>query len=206
MKNNTDITGKSKAHFNSTAANYDASYDGKFTEKMYAPLIAELRKSPSGKLLDVGCGNGNTLVPLADTSLELFGLDLSNAMIEEAKKRLLSRAELCVGNAEVLPYGDGVFDIVVCNASFHHYPKPDAVLEEMNRVMKPGAMLYIGESYVPQPGRFFMNLFIRFSSDGDFHIYGEKELSGMLERHSFEVRQITKTAEHAVLYISVRKA
>ena len=203
---NTNIVEKSKAHFDATAANYDASSDGQFTGKMYAPLIAALRKSPGGKLLDVGCGNGNTLVSLIDTSLELFGLDLSDAMIEEAKKRLSTRAELCVGNAETLPYGDGVFDIVVCNASFHHYPKPDAVLEEMHRVMKPGAILYIGESYIPQPGRFFMNLFIRFSPDGDFHIYGEKELRKMLAQHGFAMRQITKTAGHAVLYTAVKNS
>ena len=203
---NTNIIEKSKAHFDATARNYDASSDGQFTEKMYAPLVAELRKSSSGKLLDVGCGNGNTLVPLMDTPLTLFGLDLSDEMIEEAKKRLSSRAELSVGNAEALPYGDNVFDIVVCNASFHHYPKPDAVLEEMHRVMKPGAILYIGESFVPQPGRFFMNLFIRFSADGDFHIYGQKELTQMLAQHGFAMRQVTKTAEHAVLYTAVKNA
>lgn len=50
---NTSIVEKSKAHFDATAANYDASSDGQFTEKMYAPLIAELRKSAGGKLLSI---------------------------------------------------------------------------------------------------------------------------------------------------------
>lgn len=200
MKNSV-TTDKSKRHFDSTAVDYNNSSDGKFTEKMYAPLLAELRKQQSGKLLDVGCGNGNILEPLSDTELQLFGIDLSDKMIEEAGKRLNGRAKLQTANAEKLPFDGNMFDILVCNASFHHYPNPDAVLTEMNRVMKNSALLYIGESYIPGVARLFMNLFIRFSPDGDFHIYGKRELTRLLEIHGFKVIGFRKPAEHAALYI-----
>ena len=45
-------------------------------------------------------------------------------MIEEAGKKLGKAARLQVGDAEQLPYKDNFFDVVVCNASFHHYPNP----------------------------------------------------------------------------------
>ena len=206
MKYTDDAIQKSKAHFDSTAKDYDNSSDGKFTEHMYAPLIKELRKSKSGNLLDVGCGNGNVLAPLSDTGLELYGIDLSQAMIEEAKKRLNDSAALSTANAEELPFEDKKFDILVCNASFHHYPKPKAVLSEMNRVMRKNAILYIGETYLPGFACFLMNLFIRFSPDGDFHIYGKRELIRLLQAHGFKLVGIQKTAEHAVLYIAEKTA
>ena len=202
MSKHKDFIWKSKTHFDSTAKDYDNSSDGKFTEKMYTPMLAELRKHQSGTLLDVGCGNGNILAPLSDTGLQLFGIDLSENMIEEAKKRLNGRAKLQVANAEKLPFNDNMFDIIVCNASFHHYPNPDTVLTEMNRVMKQNAVLYIGESYISGFLRFMMNLFIRFSPDGDFHIYGKRELTHLLEVHGFELKQFQKTTEHSALFVA----
>lgn len=198
----SEVIERSKKHFNSTAGDYDNSSDGRFTERMYAPLLTALRKHQSGTLLDVGCGSGNILEPLSDTALQLVGIDLSENMIEEAGKRLNGRAQLKIANAEKLPFDDNAFDILVCNASFHHYPRPDMVLTEMNRVMKMNSVLYIGESYIPGIARLFMNLFIRFSPDGDYHIYGKKELIHLLDAHGFRLINFSQTAEHAALYIA----
>ena len=205
MRNKLDITEKSKRHFDSTAENYDDSSDGKFTGKMYNALLAELGKHKDGVWLDAGCGNGNVLEPLTNTALQLYGIDLSDKMMEEADKRLNGRAKLQTANAERLPFGDGMFDILVCNASFHHYPNPNAVLDEMNRVMRKGAFLYIGESYVAGAARLFMNIFIRFSSDGAFRIYGKRELTRLLEAHGFKLTGFMKTAKHAVLYTAIKQ-
>lgn len=202
MKRNNNAIEKSKKHFDSTAKSYNQSGDGQFTERMYESLLTEIRKNKTGTLLDVGCGNGNILVPLANSGLTLYGIDLSDAMIEEAAKRLNNRAKLHTANAEKLPFENEMFDILVCNASFHHYPKPETVLDEMNRVMKSNSLLYIGESYIPTIMRKIMNMFIRFSPDGDYHIYGKKELSGLLYAHGFEIIDILDVAEHAVLYVA----
>ena len=52
-------------------------------------------------------------------------------MIEMAKKNLGNSAELKVGDSEYMPWKDNFFDVIVCNASFHHYPNPEKVLSEM---------------------------------------------------------------------------
>lgn len=167
-----DIKKKSKEYFNESAKCYNDSFDGKFVKPMYKDLLAEIAKVTAGNLLDVGCGNGNVLLALADSNLNLYGIDLSDEMIEQSEKRLAKRAELYMADAEKLPFKDGFFDVLVCNASFHHYPHPMVVLKEMRRVIKKNALLLIGEGYVVQPFRFFLNLSFHFSKSGDFHRKG----------------------------------
>lgn len=194
------FTEKSKKHYNKTAASYDESSDGKFVKPMYESLVEKIKTVSAENLLDVGCGNGNVLSALAGTDLKLYGADLSEEMIKEAGRRLGERVNLEVADAEKLPFDDNFFDLLICNASFHHYPHPDAVLSEMHRVLRKGAVLLIGEGLFKQPGRFFMNLFIRFSDGGDFHCYGKKELSLMLKNSGFEVTEIIDTGKRTVLY------
>lgn len=200
-----DSKHKSKRHFDSTAANYNASHDGKFCADMYTPLIEVIHKVKGENLLDLGCGNGNLLVQLVKDGYALTGVDLSEAMIEQARQRLDDYAELIVADAEYLPFPADAFDVLVCNASFHHYPDPEAVLKEMHRVLRPGGTLLIGECYMSQPLRAVMNVLIRFSPDGDHHFYGKRELSSLLETHGFASQSISKTGKHTILYIARTK-
>lgn len=200
-----DIQERSKRHFDSIAANYNDSHDGKFCADMYAPLIQAIYKAGVGKLLDLGCGNGNLLVQLVKDGFALTGVDLSEAMIEQAKQRLNDYAELIVADAGHLPFQAGTFDILVCNASFHHYPDSKDALKEMRRVLRPGGELLIGECYMPQPFRALMNALLRFSPGGDHHFYGKRELSVLLETHGFATRKIIKTGKHTVLYVASAK-
>lgn len=193
---------KSIKHFNSTAKEYDSSFDGKFVKVMYEPLLDELKKSAEGKLLDVGCGTGNILCKLVNGKRELFGIDLSENMVRECRRRMESNAEIKVADAEHMPYKDNFFDVLVCNASFHHYPHPEEVLKEMKRVLKSGGRLLIGEGYVLQPFRAILNLSFRFSDSGDFKNYGKHEFIRMLEDNGFRIVEVKKTSNHTILYIA----
>lgn len=197
-----EIKRNSKKHFDSTANYYDNSFDGKFVKPMYKCMLGEISKITTGNLLDVGCGNGNILSSLVDSDLKLYGIDLSTEMIKQAEKRLADRAKLCVTDAEKLPFDSDSFDVLVCNASFHHYPHPKTVLKEMRRVMKKDALLFIGEGYAIQPVRFFLNLSFHFSKSGDFHSYGKKELSLLLRQSGFALCEIKKTGSQFVLFIA----
>ena len=129
---------KTKQHFEDTAADYNNSHDGRFVEPMYEALLKEVRKTQSGRILDVGCGNGNLFSLLPERRYELFGIDFSENMIAEARKKCGDKAAFSVADAEELPFEDDTFDLVVCNASFHHYIHPDTVAAEMHRVLKTG--------------------------------------------------------------------
>ena len=141
---------KTKQHFEDTAADYNNSHNGKFVEPMYEVLVKEIEKTQSGRILDIGCGNGNLFALLPEGRYELFGIDFSENMIEEARKKCGDKAVFAVADAEELPFDDNAFDIIVCNASFHHYIHPDTVVSEMHRVLKTGehSILHIAEKQV----------------------------------------------------------
>ena len=111
---------KTKQHFEDTAADYNNSH------------------------------NGNLFALLPEGRYELFGIDFSENMIEEARKKCGDKAVFAVADAEELPFDDNAFDIIVCNASFHHYIHPDTVVSEMHRVLKTGehSILHIAEKQV----------------------------------------------------------
>lgn len=194
---------KSVKHFNSTAEEYDNSFDGKFVKVMYQPLLDELDKNVEGKLLDVGCGTGNILCKLVNGERELFGIDLSENMVRECSKRIGSYADIKIADAEHIPYKDNFFDVLICNASFHHYPHPEKVLKEMKRVLKNGGRLLIGEGYAIQPFRAILNLSFRFSNSGDFKSYGKHEFIKMLEDNGFHIAEVKKTSNRTILYIAI---
>ena len=197
-----DAKEKTKQHFNQTACDYNNSSDGKFVEPMYDDLIEEIQKLPSGKILDVGCGNGNLFTYLPDDRYELFGVDFSNNMIAEAENRCGDTATFMVADAEKLPFDDDSFDMIICNASFHHYIHPTAVLMEMNRVLKDDGKILIGDPYIPTIIRPMMNILTRFSDKGDYHFYGEDEMRELFLKNGLSPVSFKRTGHRTALHIA----
>lgn len=179
-----------KKYFNTTAKDYDNSHDGQFVKCMYDEIFNRVKSINPKTILDLGCGNGNILKMLENnTSASLYGLDLCENMIEEARKRLSNKITLTVGDSENLPYADNMFDTIICNASFHHYIHPDAVLKEIKRVLKKDGSLILGDPSAPFNWYTkFLNYFLKYSNSGDYKIYSKKEITSLLSKYSFEIK------------------
>jgi ubiquinone/menaquinone biosynthesis C-methylase UbiE len=188
MESNKDIFKEnSKINYNNQAKVYDESGDGKFVAPMYGEIINRIMSANPKNLLDVGCGTGNVLMKInTNEDLNLYGLDISENMIETAKKNLGDNAELKVGDSEYIPWEDNSFDVIVCNASFHHYPNPEKVLLEMKRVLKTKGTLIIGDPTAPIIIRQILNRFFKLSNNGDYRIYSKKEIEALLIKYGFE--------------------
>ena len=193
---------KTKQHFNDIACDYNNSSDFIFIESMYDVILDEIQKLDGGKVLDVGCGNANLFKFLSEDNYELFGVDFSENMIDEAKNNCGMKASFSVADAEKLPFDSDTFDIVVCNASFHHYTNPDIVLMEMNRVLKDGGRLLIGDPYIPNAVRPIINVLTKFSSEGDYHFYGEKEMKKLFVKNSFTPVSFQRIGQRMALHIA----
>lgn len=98
-------------------------------------LLQLLAVQPGHQVLEVGCGAGNILDRIHGA--RLFGADLSTALLDKARRRLGTRAELVEAFAESLPYESGRFDRVYCSEVLEHVVDPVAVLREMRRVIRP---------------------------------------------------------------------
>ena len=124
-------------------------------ERLEVPaLIAALRLPRRARILEVGCGRGVALVPLATIALpaRLVGLDVDAALLAEARERLERRgvaADLVHGDVRALPFPDGAFDVVVDFGTCWHIADPERALREIARVLAPGGR-FVHETVVSQ--------------------------------------------------------
>lgn len=97
-------------------------------------------------VLDVACGPGIVACELARTGAHVTGIDLTPAMIEQARlraDRLNVSVEFHTGDALHLPFENACFDRVVTRYSFHHMQAPGQALAEMVRVCRPGGRVIV---------------------------------------------------------------
>ena len=114
------------AEFTKAAGRYESNQAGVYEmcKKDYPDIIAELEKEPFRELLDAGCGPAPMISLLAEKypDRHYTGLDLTPAMIEQAKKKDIPNATFVVGDCENFPFENDSFDAIICSMSFHHYP------------------------------------------------------------------------------------
>lgn len=184
---------KSKQKFDNDAEFYDSSSNGKHAKKLYDNVIKNVKMFNCLKVLDVGCGTGTILSELSkNDKITLAGVDLSEKMLNIAKKTLNDKVELKIGDSEELPWKTNTFDAVICTDSFHHYPSPEKVLSEMARVLTPRGHLIIADPWAISPVRQLMNLLLKFSKQGDFRIYSESEISKLFMKCGFSVLSFSR--------------
>jgi ubiquinone/menaquinone biosynthesis C-methylase UbiE len=119
-------------------------------QQQYLEIAAYLAgRIQSGRLLDIGTGPGRLLLEVHKLSprLQLYGLDISKAMIELAQKNLTGvTSELKMANVCAMGYETDFFDTVVCTGSFYLWDRPKQGLEEIHRILKPDCCAYLFET------------------------------------------------------------
>ncbi len=99
-------------------------------------------------ILDVGCGHGRSIAPLAARAARghVAGVDPSELMAEIASRRNRAlveggRAEVAVASAIDLPFPDERFDKAICVHVIYFWSDPAVAFREIARVLKPGGRL-----------------------------------------------------------------
>ncbi len=99
-------------------------------------------------MLDLGCGMGRMTEFMADDFQQVCGVDISDTMIESARKRLAGKnnVELKLAQGNSIPYPNNHFNLVFSYSVFQHFPTEKMIkenLEEIYRVLKPGRIAKI---------------------------------------------------------------
>jgi ubiquinone/menaquinone biosynthesis C-methylase UbiE len=106
------------------------------------------------RVLDVGTGTGHTALAFAPRVGEVVGLDLTPAMLEQARslaeERGVTNVRFEPGEAEALPYADAGFDLVTCRVCAHHFRDVRRAVREAARVLRPGGRLLWVDSVSPE--------------------------------------------------------
>ncbi len=141
MQDNTR-TEKERKFWSKTASGYDRSIIGKYW-KIYQSLLDKIAQDigTGGTVLEVATGTGLVALKIASTADQVHAIDISPQMIDEAKKKVeetgIDNVAFSVEDAYALPFGDGMFDTVVCNNALHNMKHPEDALSEIRRVLKP---------------------------------------------------------------------
>jgi ubiquinone/menaquinone biosynthesis C-methylase UbiE len=103
--------------------------------------------SPGSSVLEVAPGPGYFAIELARLGdYRVTGLDISQTFVEIARANAASakvQAQFQRGDASRMPFDEGRFDYLVCRAAFKNFSRPQAALQEMCRVLKPGGRALI---------------------------------------------------------------
>ena len=170
--------------------------------KDYPNVLAEVVKEPFSDLLDAGCGTGAMLGLFKRDypDKNYTGIDLSEKMIEAAKRKHLEGICFVAGDCENLPFTNSSFDVVTCSMSFHHYPNPKQFFLSLRRVLRPGGRLILrdmassSELLMWLMNRVEIPLLNRFMGKGDVHVYSRADIQCLcdasgLELELYEVRK-----------------
>jgi ubiquinone/menaquinone biosynthesis C-methylase UbiE len=124
------------------------------------PLITRTRlrealgPEPGERVLEIGPGTGYYTLDLAEWvgsqgEVEIFDIqqEMLGHTMERARERGVSNVRATLGDARSLPYEDDSFDAVVLVTVLGEIPDQDAALREINRVLKPGGRLVVGELF-----------------------------------------------------------
>ena len=118
-------------------------------EKNHAGLAALSGVGPGDRALDVACGPGFLTMALAARGAAAVGVDATEELLSraraQAERRGVTNVEFRSGDAEHLPFADAAFDAATCRAAFHHFLRPERVLAEMKRVVKPGKTILVAD-------------------------------------------------------------
>jgi ubiquinone/menaquinone biosynthesis C-methylase UbiE len=140
----------------------------KWYDKIFEPLNSGLRNiglkmypvNEGMTVLDIGCGTGAHLRLYQKENCSIYGIDLSPAMINVARKTLGEEANISLGSATDMEFGNDQFDLILCSTVLHEMSQKvrEDVLEEAKRVLKSdGRILLI--DFHPGPIKMFKGVY-----------------------------------------------
>jgi len=204
------------------AANYDAGLFatttglfGRYLDGAGRGIVHWLRRQRPGwaprRILDLGCGLGHNVLPLARAfpAAEIIAVDLAAPMLRFGHARAIGMGVRNVtfrqGNVEALPDDDASFDLIVSTMMLHEtsHAALRNILGEARRLLRAGGL----QLHLEQPPYRGMQPFEQFLRDWDCHYNNEPFWSALHETHlptllgeqGFDAASIFETEIHAIV-------
>lgn len=122
------------------------------TTRVIEQLLDAAAVDRGTRVLDVATGPGYVAAACAVRGAEVVGVDIAAEMVSLAR-RLRPELEFRQADAEQLPFSDGSFDAVVANFLLPHVGRPEQIVAELARVLRPDGKLALSTWDVPERAR-----------------------------------------------------
>ena len=147
------------------------------------PLVADLPAGKPGRLLDLGCGDGDLMRAAQDREWNAEGVDFDPASVEFARRRGLN---VHLGSLVSQDYAAEQFDAIVMSHVVEHLSDPIGVLQECHRVLKPGGRLILATPNVgSQFHRKFGKHWVHLDPPRHLYLFGVNTLTEVVRRSRF---------------------
>lgn len=182
------------------------------------------------RILDAGTGTGDMLLSTKRAAdrhgiqVELYGIDPNRKMLGLAKNKLAHKkviAELSVGDAQRMPYGNGSFDVVSSAFVLRNITNLDAFFSEAYRVLKKNGSVVFIDMALPdeKPLRLFLSGYMkiieysgRILGRGSYEWlahsikhFDKKNLLKVARKHGFKDIRIKELATGISFIVTCRK-
>jgi SAM-dependent methyltransferase len=167
------------------------------------PVTQDPKFERPGRMLDIGCGSGWFMSQMRDRGWDVTGVEPSIAAANFGKG--VKGLNIFPGSLLDAKFPTGFFDYIRLNHSFEHMEHPNAILDEVYRILADNGKLMIGvpnrESFNARVfGGYWHNLALPVHTFS----YSVKTLSQMLQKHNLNVKKVVFNTNLTSLQESVQ--
>jgi ubiquinone/menaquinone biosynthesis C-methylase UbiE len=154
---------------------------------------------PKAGVLDVATGAGHTGLYLASLGHDVTVSDLARAMLDRTAQMARERGlnvQVRQHAAEVLPYGDGFFDLVTCRVAAHHFSSPGQFVTEVSRVLAASGYFLLIDGTVQDgepEAEEWMHKIEKLRDPSHHHFLTPNQWSDLCREHGLAVQDVILT-------------
>ncbi|MBU2503518.1 MAG: methyltransferase domain-containing protein [Nanoarchaeota archaeon] len=178
-----EVQEKNKRFFDRAKRFYEFPFIKIINKFIHKRDLKEVPITPNSEILDAGCGTGMflELIHKKHSDARLYGIDVSEKMLETAKKRLGGKATLSRKSVESLSYKNR-FDFIFNIDSFHHYADQRKAMINFYNALRKGGTLAIADFSLGCAGNWFFKHFEPANS----RMYLKEEFRELFRKHGLK--------------------
>ncbi len=168
-------------------------YNRTIVSRVFSWLFRDVPAMPikrGEKVLDVGCGTGNTLALLKELGSDVYGIEIDKKAVDVAKSRGLSNIKH--GTYEDIDdYPDSYFNAIRLYHVIEHLPNPKLCIKLIYKKLKPGGEIIMGTpNYKSLASKIFQKYWVNLDTPRHLFVFSPETLSKITKDEGFSKIQI----------------
>jgi len=149
-----------------------------------------VRLTGDERALDAGTGAGALAVALAPLVRDVVAVDIVPELLAQARSRVPANVELVEADMTALPFERASFDLVCTARTLHHVPRPELVLAELDRVLRPGGTMLVVDQLAPVDplAAIELNRFEQARDPSTTRVLADVDLRGLFDANNLVLR------------------